>query len=408
MNMFNIRRRHIPPSPSPNQADSPPENYEMVKRRVNVQIAILERPLLTNVEFIIDERYKSLKLIGSGSYGIVVSAYDSITKSRVAIKKILSAFSASHMARHVLREIRLLHHLRHPNITRLLDIDVPRQYKAWDSVYIVTPLLKMDLKTALKRGRMNTPLLKKRIAYQMLVALEHMHSLGLMHRDIKSGNLLLDDKFNVQLCDLGESRFYSKAISSEGEPETPILTIEPELTGAVSTMIQSAPELSLGADYDAEVDIWAAGCVISEMIHPQHRYLFDCTNKQSHVKEIIDVVGYPSQDILEILPASGRWYLKRYKPKSERPPRIAELLGPNADPLSVDLLEQMLKFSPKQRVSAKRALEHAWFDEVREDCAIDREQYDFSLSEPPRKTSKSDLKNMVWQEVVAFHPEARR
>lgn len=381
---------------------------EFVKRRVRVNLAILERPLMTETEFIVDARYRALKLLGSGSYGIVVSALDSFTGTRIAIKKVLNAFATPRMARHVLRELRLLRHLKHPHIVELLDIDVPRHYNAWEEVYLVTPLLSTDLRSALTEGKLRGNVhAQKKIAYQMMLALQHFHSKGIMHRDIKSRNLLLDKDFNVKICDLGESRFYSKTNRDLPEDERPHPFKEPELTGGVSTMIQSAPELSLGAQYDAEVDIWAAGCVIAEMVHPQHKFLFDHTSKNSHVQEIIDAIGCPPDDIMNILPDYGQWYLKHQRKTKLKKNRIGELLGSDPDPLVVDLLEKMLRFSPKERLSADLALEHPWFDDVRENFQpVETGSYDFALSEPARKTSRSALKNLVWEEVVAFHPEA--
>lgn len=74
--------------------------------------------------------------------------------------------------------------------------------------------------------------------------------------------------------------------------------------------------------------------------------------------------------------------------------------------MAVDLLEQMLCFSPKDRGSAKAALEHPWFDDVRNESQGAKEDYDFALSEAPPNCSKAELENLVWQKVVAFHPEA--
>ncbi|CAN8074619.1 unnamed protein product [Agarophyton chilense] len=403
LSKFALKRKSHNGEPDDNFHE-PKETYEMVKRRAVLNLAILERPLMTSTEFLVDVRYRHMKLIGSGSYGLVVKAIDSTHNSRVAIKKILNAFSSSRMARHVLREVRLLRHLHHPHITHLLDIDVPGQYSAWDAVYIVTPLLQTDLKTAFKDGKVEDKGTQKKIAYEMLSALEHMHALGLMHRDIKSRNVLLDEHMNVQLCDLGESRFYSKANRDILFEDSPVVSQEPELSGAVTTILQSAPELSLGAEYDAEVDIWAAGCVIAELIRPGHQYLFDSTAKHSHLQEIVDNIGFPSPDLVEILPIHGQWYLKRMRKSSNN--RIAELLGPTVDPLAVDLVKKMLLFSPKQRISAEDALRHPWFDQVRTKPDSENESYDFCQSEPPRKTSRSNLKQLVWQEVVAFHPEA--
>lgn len=394
----NVWRRHS----ISNDAAKP----DFVKRRVKVPLAIIERPLMSETDFIVDARYKSFKLIGSGSYGIVVSAIDSTTNARVAIKKLLNAFANSRMARNVLRELRLLRHLNHPHIVQLLDIDVPRLYDSWDEVYLVTPLLQMDLRDALKQRLFMDQGIKKKIGYQLLQALDHLHSLEIMHRDVKSRNVLLDDGFNVQLCDLGHSRFYSNAVQEDKTDEPPR---EPELTGRVSTVIQSAPELSLGAPYDAGVDIWAAGCVIAEMVHPEHNFLFDHTNTRSHLREIVDVVGFPSQDELRMLPEFGAWYSKLHeRGHSTGRNRIGELLGQSADPVVVDLLEKMLRITPQDRISAKEALQHEWFDEIRGSVGEEavKEGYNFAMSEPPKRTGKEALKNLVWEEVVAFHPEA--
>lgn len=390
------------------------ESFEMVKRRARMPIAMFDRPLVSEVEYIVDERYHSLKVIGYGSFGVVASAIDSRTSQRVAIKKILGAFSSSKMARYVLREVRLLRHLKHAHIVRLLDIDVPRQYRAWDEVYIVTPLLRTDLSNALKEGLVETPVQQKKIAYQILSALDHMHALGLMHRDVKAKNIILDDELNAQLCDLGHSRFYSKAnrdldLEFDDQLEK---SDEPGLSTSVITPIQSPPEIGLGIDYDATIDIWAAGCVIAQIVQPGHEGLFDRTGRQAHLAEILTLMGNLEPDDLEDMPdhaqSTTRKIAKGGKKNSSNDMAsiIRSRLGANSDPLVVDLLEQMLQFSPRKRVSASRALEHPWFDGVRQVQEEKQETFNFGRSEPHRKATKAELKELVWQEVVAFHPEA--
>lgn len=389
------------------------ESFEMVKRRARMPISMFDRPLVSEVEFIVDERYRSLKVIGYGSFGVVASALDTRTSHRVAIKKIVGAFSTSKMARYVLREVRLLRHLRHDHIVRLLDIDVPRQYRAWDEVYIVTPLLHTDLLNALKQGLIETPILQKKIAYQILSALEHMHALGLMHRDVKSKNIILDDEFNAQLCDLGHARFHSRAnreLDLEFDDQLKE-SDEPGLSGCITTVVHSPPELGLGIDYDATIDIWSAGCVIAQMIQPGHEGLFDRTGKNAHLAEIISLMGTLEQEDLEDMPDHAQSTTRKMS-KGGRNQSTASMtsiihsrLGENADPLVVDLLEQMLQFSPRKRVSASQALDHPWFDEVRKVRAESQETFNFGRSEPHRKATKAELKELMWQEVVAFHPE---
>lgn len=85
---------------------------------------------------------------------------------------------------------------------------------------------------------------------------------------------------------------------------------------------------------------------------------------------------------------------------------MKDILGDDVDPLAMDLLQKMLQFSPKQRISAIQALQHPWFDDVRQPNNEVKEGYHFEKSEPPKGTSKAELKNLVWNEVVSFHPWA--
>lgn len=399
-----------PPSTKPPETVDPPQengSFELKKRRVHVPVTIFDKPLVSELEFIVDPRYQSLKMLGCGSFGVVVSAIDKTTGDNVAIKRIDGAFSSLRMARYVLRELRLLHHLRHPNIVSLLDVDMPNKMRYWDEVYIVTPLLKMDLTTAFRKGLVDNKRIQKRIAYQLMLGLEHMHSLGLMHRDVKPRNVLLDENLNAQLCDLGHSRFHSKANRELDIDLHDSLFDEPDLSGVITTMIQSAPELTLGAEYDAAVDIWAAGCVIAQIVRRDHETLFDNTGKNSHLTEIFQVVGYPSEKEVAGYADYGKRFVKRSQKANRKgaSKTFGEAVGIGVDKQAVNLLERMLCFSTSDRLTASEALEHPWFDEVREPAAVNREAYDFAKSEPNRKATKVQLKQLAWQEVSSFHPE---
>lgn len=396
------------------KASEDSQGADVIKRRARIPVFMFDRPLTTEVEFVVDARYHSLKVIGHGSFGVVARAVDSRTSGSVAIKKIISAFSSSKSARRVLREVRLLRHLKHPNIVRLLDIDIPNHYRSWNEVYLTTPLLKMDLHTALKKNLIFSVKLKKTVAFQILTAIAHMHSLGLMHRDVKSRNVVLDEKWNVQLCDLGSARFFSKFGHQDDLVRSEELDDkhEPGLSVDCTTPVQAAPEISLNMEYDSMVDVWAAGCVIGQILKCDHEGLFDSTSRNGHLSEILFLVEHPTDDDLDVLPNHARWMVKRLirgssllrRDSAPRASMIHSKLGKDMDPLAVDLVEKMLQFSPSKRLTACQALDHPWFDDVRvADCAP-KESYDFRNSEPRRNATRAQLKQLVWHEVLSFRP----
>lgn len=93
----------------------------------------------------VDDRYTVQKRVGSGAYGHVFSAKDSMSGKKVAIKWIHKAFEDVIDAKRVLREIKILKFLEHENIVELLDIQRPEDYTTYDDVYIITHLMEADL-----------------------------------------------------------------------------------------------------------------------------------------------------------------------------------------------------------------------------------------------------------------------
>lgn len=383
------------------------------KRKITVPVHLFDNPYFTQTTVSVDARYEHLKHVGGGRFGVVVSAVDSFTNDRVAIKKVFSAFDSVHSARHILREVRLLRYLQHPHVVGLLDIDVPSEYESWDSVCIVTPLLKMDLRTALVSGKLEDRQTQKRIIAQLLVALAHMHRKRVMHRDVKSLNVLLDADFNAQFCDLGEARFYSGTTGRPHDDNLDTLMKETELTVGPRTALQSAPEMFLNEQYDAAVDLWGIGCITAEMLHPTHRYLFDDMNTRTPIKTIVQVLGFPTESQIDHLEkASSRWYMSLAK-RNSGPGTLRSLLK-NVDDLALDFVESLLRFSPKERMNAEQALRHPFLADVVSDVldqlvlSSDSESsmFDFRLTEPPERMSIKSLKELVWDEVISFHPEA--
>uniref|UniRef100_K3WYL3 Protein kinase domain-containing protein n=1 Tax=Globisporangium ultimum (strain ATCC 200006 / CBS 805.95 / DAOM BR144) TaxID=431595 RepID=K3WYL3_GLOUD len=101
--------------------------------------------VVSGTTFQIDLKYKFLKPIGHGAYGVVISAENSESKDKVAIKKISKAFEDIVDAKRILREIKLLQHFDHENVITIVDLLPPATVTEFEDVYIISDLMETDL-----------------------------------------------------------------------------------------------------------------------------------------------------------------------------------------------------------------------------------------------------------------------
>lgn len=121
-------------------------------------------------------RYQIQELIGKGSYGVVAAAVDTHTGERVAIKKINNVFENVSDAARILREIKLLRLLRHPNIVQIKHIMLPPTRREFRDIYIVFELMESDLHQVIKANDNLTPEHHRFFLYQLLRALKYIHA----------------------------------------------------------------------------------------------------------------------------------------------------------------------------------------------------------------------------------------
>ena len=215
-----------------------------------------------NHTFTVDSRYAFTRVIGSGAYGVVISAQDTQLNNKVAIKMVPRAFQDEIDAKRILREIKLLKHLKHENIVGIVDMMPPmcRYVDDFNDVYIVSELMETDLYRIIYSKQSLSIDHVQYFIYQVLRALKYIHSANVLHRDLKPSNLLVNSNCDLKVCDFGLARgVFDSEQMNEGE--------RPLLTEYVVTRWYRAPEIMLAChEYDKPVDVWSTGCILAELL----------------------------------------------------------------------------------------------------------------------------------------------
>lgn len=344
--------------------------------------------------YTLDTRYEPIKAIGTGAYGHVIAALDTKTNTNVAIKKIANVFDDLVDAKRIVREIRLLRHFNHKNITKLLDLGPPPPHIEIHEIYLITELMETDLHQVIYSSQPMTDDHVKYFLYQMLCALYHIHSAGVLHRDMKPSNVLLNSNCDLKICDFGLARG-----GVDGEDSN----FAQELTEYVVTRWYRAPEIMLNfVQYTEAVDIWAVGCIFAEMILRQP--LFPGDDYIHQLELIIKVLGTPKQQDTEFVRNRKALRFLTNLPIA-RSIKWRQILGPKTSDLAIDLIEQMLQFNPAKRISVLEALHHpylATFYDVSEQ--IETTSMNFSFDIPDTRLTKQAILDLMKEDIDRFHP----
>jgi len=266
----------------------------------------------------------------------------------LALKKIFGAFQNSTDAQRTFREIIFLQELvDHENIITLLDVMRADNDK---DIYLVFEYMETDLHAVI-RANILEDIHKRFIIYQLLKAIKYMHSGKVIHRDIKPSNLLLNSECLVKVADFGLARSISSPTTRD-EKTTQILT------DYVATRWYRAPEILLGSTtYTEGVDMWSVGCILGELIGGKP--MFPGASTTNQIDRIIEVIGRPTkEDINDIQSEFAAQLLENLlEPQN---PRSLESMYPMADSDAIDMMRQLLTFSPTKRMTANQALAHPY------------------------------------------------
>lgn len=304
-------------------------------------------------------RYKNLQFLTKGSNGTICYAYDTQTDSRVAISKRDGLYSKDYCQRN-LREIQILVRLQKSYIEdfspfpAIIDFvcHPPNLSGKLSELYVVQTAYDINLEDILRHQRL-TPDQIWYMMYSLLVSLKLLHSAGIIHRCIRPRHLLLTSEMELSICDLRRAVICG---TKEGCGE------EYNWTGSSTegSWRYLSPESVCYDEQSTACDVWSAGCVFGEMLlgHP----LFPADANAANIfKVVFATLGRPKdEDLAFIKSEMGLQVLKGLK--IDHSPSLDEMMkDKNADPQAIDLLKQMLIFSPKRRITAEAALTHPYF-----------------------------------------------
>ncbi|KAI0940614.1 cyclin-dependent protein kinase [Taiwanofungus camphoratus] len=314
----------------------------------------------------VTDRYLILGFISSGTYGRVYKAQSKEGGDNLyAIKKFKpdkdgDVITYTGISQSAIREIALNREISHENVTALREVILEDK-----SIYMVFEYAEHDFlvihhHSQTLRSQISLPVLKS-LTYQLLNGLLYLHTAHIIHRDLKPANILITSPGVVKIGDLGLARLTY-------QPLQPLFAGDK----VVVTIWYRAPELLLGAKhYNKAVDVWAVGCVMAELasLRPifkgEEAKLDSKKNvpfQKDQLLKIFEVLGTPEErdwpgvkDLPEYL------NMKRLDVYSNR---LAEWCQSRIrSKEGYELLRQLFAYDPDNRLTAKEALQHRWFQE---------------------------------------------
>lgn len=229
--------------------------------------------------------------------------------------------------------------------------------------------------------------------YQLLRGMKYIHSAGILHRDLKPKNLLVNSNCDLKICDFGLSR-----------ADIPELYDAGAMTDYVSTRWYRAPEVLLGSEnYTTSIDMWAIGCIFAELL--TRKPFLPGTDAENQLKRVVEMVGSPDQETLELCGGANVNILRGEETdKQGDTPLFKQKFG-DIDPIAKDLLKKMLIFNPLKRISIYDALAHEFFEELHyepdEPTTTYVSPYDFDFEKYDLTIEQT--KAEIYEEILLYH-----
>ncbi|WVW86176.1 hypothetical protein I302_108217 [Kwoniella bestiolae CBS 10118] len=348
--------------------------------------------------FHLPSRWKLIRPLGQGAYGLVINVQDTYSGEPVAVKCITRVFDKVILARRALREITLLRHFGgHENLTGLIDLD--NVWEGYNEIYLYMEPMEADLHQIVRSGQALSNSHIQYFLYQLLRGMKYIHTANVIHRDLKPGNLLVNSDCELKICDFGLARGFRPVTGEEDQ------NAESKLTEYVATRWYRAPEIMLSNKrYTTAIDVWSIGCILAELLGGKP--LFKGKDYVDQLNLILGVLGTPDDETLDrVSSEKALAYIKTlpHSPKVE----FSDLF-PEADPDALDLLSQLLAFDPSQRIDVTQALSHPYLATYHDPLDEPACPEIFSKWEQVESlTTIEELREAITREIEEFREEVR-
>lgn len=314
-------------------------------------------------------RYEVLKIIGKGSFGQVVKAYDHKEQLHIALKMVRNE---KRFHRQAQEEIRILEHLRKQDKDNNMNIiHMLEHFTFRNHICITFELLSMNLYELIKKNKFQgfSLQLVRKFAHSILQCLDALNKNRIIHCDLKPENILLKQqgRSGIKVIDFGSSCYEHQRIYTY-----------------IQSRFYRAPEVILGAKYGMPIDMWSLGCILAELLtgYP----LYPGEDEGDQLACIIELLGTPPSKLLDQSKRAKNFIsskgIPRYCTVTTLPNGETVLGGGRSrrgktrgtpmsksmstalkgcdDPLFLDFMTKCLEWDPSTRMTPAQALRHAW------------------------------------------------
>lgn len=287
--------------------------------------------------------FARVELLGEGSSSSVYKANETKKRRCVAMKYLKKTQMASTLTKEIFREITILKSLNHENVIKLHEVVIDTDI---NNLCLILDYCPYSLDKYIDHYPRSIPHSQiKCIARQLFKGLDYLHKNYVIHRDLKTTNLMISAKMELKIIDFGLSRRYSLQNMA--------------MSPNVITRWYQPPEiLLLAPSYGPEVDMWSAGCILAELFNKAP--ILPGESDLQQINLIIGLIGTPTA---KIWPGYSKCKIPKHICLRAQPyNKIVEQCHEWGCTDATQILSSLLVYDPETRIKANACVHHDWLE----------------------------------------------